>query len=215
MNLKRSKFYLGLFLIGILMLVGINIQQLFRKVYYDEDFGITTYQSNIDMDQDGLEDQQDILKNALNYIAKHPKYKSKYYSGGYPTDQYGVCTDVVAFSLLNAGYDLKKFVDEDIRKNPEEYNIKTIDANIDFRRVKNLRVYFKKHGKLLTLDVKKKEEWQGGDIVIFNSHIGIVSNKRNKRGIPYVIHHASPFQLSYEEDILEERQDIVGHYRIS
>ncbi len=213
--MKRSKFYFGLFLTGIIFTVGINIKQLFRKVYYNEDFDITTYQSNIDMDQDGLEDQQDILKNALEYVAKRPKYKSKYYSTGYPTDQYGVCTDVVAFSLLNAGYDLKKLVDEDIRKVPEEYNIKTIDTNIDFRRVKNLQIYFKRHEKSLTLDVKKKEEWQGGDIVIFNKHIGIVSNKRNKRGIPYVIHHASPFQLFYEEDILEGRRDIVGHYRVS
>ena len=43
----------------------------------------------------------------------------------------------------------------------------------------------------------------------------LVSDKRNKNGIPFIIHHANPFQKNYEEDILELRNDIVGHYRIS
>jgi len=55
----------------------------------------------------------------------------------------------------------------------------------------------------------------GGDIVIFTDHIGIVSNKRNERGIPYLIHHANPFQQSYEDNALEYYDDIVGHYRVS
>lgn len=50
--------------------------------------------------------------------------------------------------------------------------------------------------------------------MIFENHIGIVSDRRNEEGIPYVIHHNSPFQLNYEEDILEEREDITGHYRM-
>ena len=45
--------------------------------------------------------------------------------------------------------------------------------------------------------------WQGGDIVIFKKHIGIVSNLRNANGVPYLIHHANPFQAAYEEDVLE------------
>jgi len=34
-------------------------------------------------------------------------------------------------------------------------------------------------------------------------------------GVPYVIHHNDPYQKNYEEDILQERTDIVGHFRIS
>ena len=56
-------------------------------------------------------------------------------------------------------------------------------------------------------------DWQGGDIVIFKNHIGIISDRRNKNGIPYVIHHC-PWQFRYEENILERRKDIIGHYRI-
>jgi uncharacterized protein YijF (DUF1287 family) len=76
-------------------------------------------------------------------------------------------------------------------------------------------VYFKHTAISLTTDIDKIEEWQGGDIVVFKKHIGIVSDKRNDKGISLVIHHNSPFQASYEEDILEKRNDIVGHYRIS
>ena len=46
-------------------------------------------------------------------------------------------------------------------------------------------------------------------------HIGVVSDRRNRNGVPYVIHHNDPWQTAYEQDILEERTDIVGHYRIS
>ena len=127
----------------------------------------------------------------------------------------GVCTDVVANALLGAGYDLMTLVADDIATNPNDYDILEPDRNIDFRRVKNLKVFFRNHAISLTLDVNDIEEWLGGDIVIFKQHIGIVSDRRNKNGIPYVIHHNDPMQKNYEEDILEKRSDIVGHYRIS
>ncbi|MBP5248705.1 MAG: DUF1287 domain-containing protein, partial [Lachnospiraceae bacterium] len=48
------------------------------------------------------------------------------------------------------------------------------------------------------------------------SHIGIVSDRRNKKGVTYVIHHGDPRQLYYEQDILEKREeDIVGHFRMT
>lgn len=186
-----------------------------HKMYTNADFNIETYKSNIDKDNDGIDDQTDILNNARAYIKTKPKYKSKYYASGYPDDKYGVCTDVVAYSLKESGYDLMELVNIDIKDNKDKYNIKVIDKNIDFRRVVNLKVYFDNHATKLTNDTNKIAEWQGGDIVIFKKHIGIVSDKRNKQGIPFVIHHANPFQRSYEEDILGARNDIVGHYRIS
>ena len=153
--------------------------------------------------------------NADNYIKTNPKYKSKYYNTGYPNDEYGVCTDVVAFALKDAGYDLMVLVNEDIKNNKELYDIDTADKNIDFRRVKNLKVYLDNNAISLTTDINEIEEWQGGDIVVFKNHIGIVSDKRNRKGISFVIHHANPYQIYYEEDILEHRDDIIGHYRIS
>ena len=186
-----------------------------HKKYSNKDFNIKTYTSRIDKDNDGVDDQTDILNNVKDYIKKQPKYKSKYYDTGYPNDKYGVCTDVVAFGLKGAGYDLMELVNEDIKNNKDLYDIDTIDKNIDFRRVKNLKIYFERNTISLTTDPKKIEEWQAGDIVIFKKHIGIVSDKRNKRGVPFIIHHANPYQRYYEEDILEYRNDIVGHYRVS
>ncbi|MDD5888842.1 MAG: DUF1287 domain-containing protein [bacterium] len=186
-----------------------------HKKYTNDDFNISTYTSLVDKDNDGIDDQSDILINTRKYISTKPKYKSKYYGSGYPDDGYGVCTDVVAFSLKDAGYDLMNLVYNHIKENRELYNIDTIDKNIDFRRVINLDVYFKDTAINLTTDINKIEEWQGGDIVVFKKHIGIVSDKRNKNGIPFVIHHANPYQIHYEEDILENRTDIIGHYRIS
>ena len=210
-----KKIIITIIILILLILILYIFNYIPHKMYTNEDFNIEDYISNIDKDSDGIDDETDILNNARDYIATKPKYKSKYYGNGYPDDNYGVCTDVVAYSLKNAGYDLMELVNEDINNNKDKYNIKTIDKNIDFRRVVNLKVYFDNHAISLTTDISKIDEWQGGDIVVFKKHIGIVSDKRNKNGVPFIIHHANPFQRSYEEDILENRTDIIGHYRIS
>ena len=185
-----------------------------HKKYTNEDFNIITYKSKVDKDNDGIDDQTDILNSVRKYLETNPKYKSKYYDGGYPTDNYGVCTDVVVFGLKGAGYDLRELVDMDIRNNKDNYDIDKIDKNIDFRRVRNLQVYFKNNLVNLTTDISNIEEFQGGDIVVFKNHIGIISDKRNKKGIPFLIHHANPYQRYYEEDVLE-RYEILGHFRVS
>lgn len=215
------KKLLSLFMIILIVLVIVIVYILYlfnyipHKKYTNEDFDIKQYTSDVDMDGDGIDDQIDILNNVRKYIETKPKYKSKYYETGYPNDEYGVCTDVVAFGLKDAGYDLMELVNEDIQVNKEKYNIEVIDKNIDFRRVKNLQVYFENNAISLTTDITDIKEWQGGDIVIFKNHIGIVSDKRNKKGITFIIHHANPFQKYYEEDVLEYMDDIIGHYRIS
>ena len=188
-----------------------------NKEYTNEDFGMQTYISKIDKDNDGIDDQTDFLQNVRLYLSKKPKYKSEYYAGGYPTGEYGVCTDVIAIAALNSGYDLRTLVNEDIKSRKEDYNIDTIDIDIDFRRAKNLKVYLDKNAVVLTTDLSKIEEWQGGDIVVFKGHIGVVSDKRNENGIPYLIHHANAFQTIYEEaGGLERLNDIIiGHYRLS
>ena len=205
----------------LIILIIVVLYALYRfnyiphKKYTNEDFNIKTYISKTDKDNDGIDDQTDILNNVMDYIKTNPKYKSKYYATGYPNDEYGVCTDVVAFGLKGAGYDLMNLVNEHIKTNRNLYDIDVIDKNIDFRRVQNLKVYLDNNAISLTNDINKIKEWQGGDIVVFKNHIGIVSDKRNKKGIPFIIHHANPYQRYYEEDILEYRNNIIGHYRIS
>lgn len=141
-----KKFFL-IFIPVILIITYIFYQNnlLPHPKYTNEDFNIQTYKSVNDQDHDGLDDQSDILKNVREYIQTKPQYKSKYYQGGYPDDNYGVCSDVVAFGLLNSGYNSQELVDQDIQENPENYQVVQRDKNIDFRRVKNLNVYFKRH----------------------------------------------------------------------
>ena len=216
-----NKKIITIILISFLILSSTIIYALYilnyipHRKYNNEHFNIKTYTSSMDKDNDGIDDQTDILNSVREYIETNPKYKSKYYASGYPNDEYGVCTDVVAFGLKGAGYDLMELVNEDIKNNRNNYNIDIIDKNIDFRRVQNLKTYFENNAISLTTDVYDIENWQGGDIVIFEDHIGIVSNNRNKNGVTFIIHHANPFQKYYEEDILELKEDIVGHYRIS
>ncbi len=185
-----------------------------HRKYTDADFGIETYVSTVDKDADGIPDQEDILQSARAYLASKPKYKSAYYAGGYPDDGYGVCTDVVAWAMRGAGYDLQKLVDEDKQERPDAYGNEVRDANIDFRRVRNLKIWFAENAEELTLDLRDTAQWQAGDIVIFRNHIGILSDARNSRGIPFVLHHANAFQISYEEDILPYWDGLEGHYRI-
>lgn len=216
----KNKFLISLVIILVAFIATVvYILYIFNylphKKYSNEDFNIETYISSTDKDSDGIDDQTDILNNVREYIETKPIYKSKYYASGYPDDEYGVCTDVVALGLKGAGYDLMMLVNEDIKNNRDKYDIEIIDKNIDFRRVNNLKIYFDNNAISLTTDIYKIEEWQGGDIIIFDGHIGIVSDKRNKNGVSFLIHHANPYQRYYEEDVLENRDDIIGHYRIS
>lgn len=216
----KNKFLISLVIILIAFFITVVyilyiLNYLPHKKYSNEDFNIEMYISQVDKDNDGIDDQTDILNNVREYIETKPIYKSKYYASGYPDDEYGVCTDVVAFGLKGAGYDLMLLVNEDIKNNRDKYDIEIIDKNIDFRRVNNLKIYFDNNAISLTTDIYKIEEWQGGDVVIFDGHIGIVSDKRNKNGVSFLIHHANPYQRYYEEDVLENRDDILGHYRIS
>lgn len=207
------------FIIILILCILIFAYQLYDHYYgnkyYNEDFGIENYTSLIDKDDDGIDDQSDILLSAKEYLETNPQYKSVYYETGYSTDNYGVCTDVVANALLNSGYDLMTLVNDDIVKNFDDYDIEEIDENIDFRRVVNLYVYFENTAISLSTDVYDIESWQGGDIVIFEEHIAIVSDARDEDGVVYILHHSDPYQIFYEESILSVNQEIIGHYRIS
>ena len=154
-----------------------------------------------------------MLLGARDYIATKPYYKSAYYVGGYPNDGNGVCTDVIWQALKAAGYNLKDLVDRDILAAPSAYpNVAAPDPNIDFRRVTNLDAYLRRHAQVLTCSLDDPAQWQPGDIVTWGeTHIGIVSDKRNANGIPYVIHNGG--QPLREEDALLACGTISGHFR--
>ena len=63
-------------------------------------------------------------------------------------------------------------------------------------------------------DINNLKEWQAGDIIVFfdgYEHIGIISDKRDENGIPYVIHNSHP--SASEAKLSWFTNPIHGHYR--
>jgi len=221
---KITNFFRKLFRI---ILTAVILIALAAGLYYGEYYGfipeyakkakhfdIEIVTSTVDYNGNGTDDYTDIMKGARRDALLHPKYVDEYYEDGYPPFWKGVCTDLVWRAFKHAGYDLKAMVDADIAARSWAYpNIEKADPNIDFRRVKNLSIFFRTYAQSLTTDIYDIAQWQPGDIVIFgdDEHIGIISNYRNKDGLAFVIHNggANPDR---EEDALTH-DTVTGHYR--
>lgn len=212
--LRTFIIIMGITIISLLTLFAMEYFNLIEKEYFKaSDFNIKTIYSKVDFDNDKIDDYTDFVLGARKDAENHPTYVSKYYSDSYPPDEEGVCTDVIWRAFKSAGYSLRDMVDKDIETHKEDYpNVKERDKNIDFRRVNNLDIFFSKYAISLTIDYKEISEFQPGDIVVLNKgkHIGIISDRRNKEGIPYVIHNAG--QPIREEDYLTKGK-ITAHYR--
>lgn len=175
-----------------------------------------------DQDSDGIYDLDDIVQGARKDLEVRPTYKDAYYAGGYPPNNEGVCTDVVWRALKNAGYDLKTMMDQDIRAHTRDYpRVEgSPEPNIDFRRVPNQEVFFKKYADRLTTEIKpwdteNLKQWQGGDIVVFGppyDHVGIVSDKRRADGVPFLIHNAGPCTRE-DEALINWSSPLKYHFR--
>ena len=216
---KKFKIILSIFIVFAIVFVSAGLifadryNVIPKKWYTAEDFGITEIKSSVDFNSNGIDDYSDIVLGARKDAENHPKYDSRYFNGGFPPDNIGVCTDVVWRAFKNAGYNLREMVDLDIQLRPEAYPaVESRDKNIDFRRVRNLLVFFRKYAIELTVDVEQVEEWQAGDIVIFKGeeHIGIVSDRRSVDGQPFIIHNGG--QPNREEDYLD-RGNPTAHFR--
>ncbi|WP_404450196.1 DUF1287 domain-containing protein [Sutcliffiella horikoshii] len=201
----------------VLDYLGINVSLPFTKTL---DIPITL--SDHDQNKNGIPDQIDIVITARKEVEQRTPYKSVYYDGGYPPDTEGVCTDVVWRALMGAGINLKDLMDNDIAENTKLYPRVggDPDPNIDFRRVPNQSVFFDRFAQSLTTEVIKGdmdnlEQWQAGDIVVFLGgdfdHVGIVSDKRTKDGVPYIIHNTYPF--ASEIKLTSFKSPITGHFR--
>jgi uncharacterized protein YijF (DUF1287 family) len=143
-----------------------------------------------------------------------------YPMGDVPADE-GVCADVVVRAYRAIGIDLQQRVHEDMKRHfalyPTTWRMHGPDANIDQRRVLNLRVFFARNGKSLKVS-KDARDYKPGDLVTWNldprsstPHIGIVMPRRSKDGQrPLVMNNMGRGQIY--EDILFAYK-ITGHYR--
>jgi uncharacterized protein YijF (DUF1287 family) len=201
----------------ILNHLGIDIEVPFIKAT-----DVPAEYSTVDRNQNGIADPIDIVNEAREGVEQKTTYKSAYYAGGYPPDDEGVCTDVIWRGLKGAGISFKERIDEDIGNNTELYQrvAGKPDPNIDFRRVPNQYVFFKRFAEELTTDliprnIDNLREWQPGDVVVFIDgsfhHVGIVSDKRAKNGTPYFIHNIFPYAA--EVKLSSFKTPITGHFR--
>lgn len=164
-----------------------------------------------------------LATRALELTHDKIQYDPAYFSIPYPNGDVpagkGVCTDVVIRAYRKLGIDLQKEVHEDMKKNfslyPKNWGLTKPDSNIDHRRVPNLMTFFTRKGTKLTITTNAKD-YVPGDIVCWNlggaiTHIGIVSNVKNRDKSRYmIIHNIGAGQVL--EDCLFSFK-IIGHYR--
>jgi len=140
-----------------------------------------------------------------------------YPMGDVPADR-GVCTDVLIRAYRTIGIDLQVLVHEDMQADfgayPHLWGLARPDANIDHRRVPNLRKFLTRAGA--ELKGPQANVYLAGDVVTWMlpgnlPHIGFVSDRKAAgTDRPLVIHNigAGP----EEEDMLQAFP-ITGHYR--
>lgn len=165
-----------------------------------------------------------LITGARSETERMPFYKSAYYRGGYPPEEEGVCTDLVWRAFRDAGVDLKSLVDADIRANTGRYprvNGKP-DPHIDFRRVPNLTVFFRRHAEALDTRFQENDPashaiWQPGDLVVFQGpdHIAFLSDRLNARGFPLLLHNQGPWASEGDDFAFWYGRGIVAHFRLS
>lgn len=168
-----------------------------------------------------------LVESAKKQIGIVTQYDTGYYKGGYPPEGKGACTDAVEFALRDNGYALKAKLDQDMIDHPERYPHES-DPNINFRRVRNVKVYLDNYAmKLPTCtdsECLSSGNWQPGDIVTFDQipgslwHIAIVSNKaiktENGVEVPLLVHNYG-FGVVEDNMLLSWPAPITGHYRLS
>lgn len=221
---KKGMWKILAFFVVILVLLAVAAAVLYQhgviphRVYTEKDFHIERVVSTYDFNKNGVDDYFDFLLGAREDAEKYPYFETTTgQEEDVPPDESDVCPGMVWRAFLKAGYNLKGMVNADIKVNKSKYPaIKgDYDPETDFHKVENLKVFFDRYALSLTTDPNEIAEWQPGDIVVFGTdHIGIVSDKRNRQGIPYLIHTCS--YPNVEGDTLvqmNESDRISGHYR--
>jgi uncharacterized protein YijF (DUF1287 family) len=181
---------------------------------------LTAGTSAHDRDGDGIPDPLDLLIGAKKTVANADAYTPEaegYISLGYPMGDVprtiGVCTDVIIRAVRNAGIDIQKELHEDIRRARAAYPMVkgSGDPSIDQRRVGTLLPYFLRHWEKHTPRFDDASDpLRPGDIILMDTfpqragpdHIGILSDRVDDQGLPYVINNWTDGTVTKEMDLL-------------
>lgn len=218
---KRILFFtIPLLLVGFFVSILYKWNYIQHEQHIPDEFNIPYLTAGVDHNKNRIDDGKDILEGAKQYIEKNPTYEPlREYPDGWPVGNKGQAGDVIAQAFKYAGYDLKTLINQDIKKNPEVYEDKApTGENVAFRSVEAQSIFFSRYMSQYSTDYYNKNEWQPGDVVVFEKkHIAIVADKVNENGVRFIIHHFWDHQAGYFQDVLETDAwgKIVGHYRIS
>jgi uncharacterized protein len=157
------------------------------------------------------------IERTQHVVRYDPGYVAMSYPGGDVPADAGVCSDEVIRAYRALGIDLQKEVHEDMKKHFGLYpeGSRTLDRNIDHRRVVNLMVFFKRNGETLPV-TRRSKDYVPGDLVTWDlgnglNHIGIVVDQKSATSDRYMIVH-NVGQGPKMEDVLFSWK-ITGHYR--
>lgn len=158
----------------------------------------------------------------VNHVVRYdPGYLPIAYPGGDVPPDTGVCTDEVIRAYRVLGIDLQKEVHEDMLAHFDAYPSRTIwklprpDANIDHRRVPNLRTFFSRKGESLPITSEGKD-YLPGDLVTWDlghgmTHIGMVVERTTLISGRHLIEHNIGAGPKIEDVLFDWK--ITGHYR--
>lgn len=174
--------------------------------------------ANPDLHQDFLKRLSAAAVERTQHTVRYdPGYVAMSYPGGDVPPDAGVCSDEVIRSYRALGIDLQKEVHEDMKKHLTAYpeGSRTLDRNIDHRRVANLMVFFKRNGESLPV-THRAGDYAPGDLVTWDlgnglNHIGIVVDQKSTANGRYMMVH-NIGQGPKMEDVLFSWK-ITGHYR--
>jgi uncharacterized protein YijF (DUF1287 family) len=173
-----------------------------------------------DRDGDGIPDALDLLIGAKKTVVNADAYTPEaegYIPLAYPMGDVprtvGVCTDVIIRAARNAGIDVQKELHDDIRRARAAYPMVkgSGDPNIDQRRVGTLLPYFKRRWEAHTARLDDPADpLRPGDIILMDTfpnrsgpdHIGILSDRLDDQGLPFVINNWTDGTVTAEMDLL-------------
>lgn len=150
-----------------------------------------------------------------------PSYQAISYPGGDVPLERGVCSDVVIRAYRQGlNCDLQRLVHEDMSlafadyPNLPKWGLSKPDANIDHRRVLNLKTFFTRKGASRSIS-RHFGAYEAGDLVTQTlpgdmPHISIVLDHQGMGGAPRIIHNCGKgTQIS----TLAFSLPITGHFR--
>ena len=169
----------------IMVLFLLNHFVIVKEYYKASDFKIKTIYSNIDFNKNGIDDYSDFLLGAKKVINKNEVYEN-----------------FIVKVFKYAGYDLDKMVE----RYYEDYNLDIGKKD----RISMYKSFINSNALKVDVDFDKIELFQPGDFVFLQDGIGVLSDKRNKDGISFIVMINDGKVV--EEDCLEDLK-ISGHYR--